>query len=433
MELYSLMKGLKSNKPHNLPQGNATGKTSKLTIDVQDDEFESYSNRFSKNSPTASKVTTDMQRNSGSIYGPKHRTPSGRSAKRLGATGTISDREQKVFKFPPNSKPQKKIQTGVSNAAISRTESNPKFFGKKTSMTPMQRNSAEENKRRPKTTNSEKKSDTGSSPTLTGMVTQVKKKLLCNRTNQGDDKVYKEHLFQTFQAMKFVQTLQPVNLELLKERRVTVPKRKGFESKKTIVFDLDETLVHCVENISTGKPDIILPVTFPTGEIVKAGIKIRPFVQECLAAANKNFEVFVFTASHPCYANVVLDYLDPKNELIHQRFFRDSCINVNGVYIKDLRIFANRNIKDIVIIDNAAYSFGYQLDNGVPIISWHDDPKDRELFNLMDYFKTLAAVDDVRDVNEQTFHLRTFYEDYVNEFLTGDTVGNSKAGKGKSG
>jgi CTD small phosphatase-like protein 2 len=30
-----------------------------------------------------------------------------------------------------------------------------------------------------------------------------------------------------------------------------------------------------------------------------------------------------------------------------------------GVYIKDLSIIKNRNLKDIVIIDNAVYSFGF--------------------------------------------------------------------------
>jgi len=72
-------------------------------------------------------------------------------------------------------------------------------------------------------------------------------------------------------------------------------------------------------------------------------------------------------------------------------------------------------------VDNAAYSFGYQIDNGIPIISWHDDPYDRELFNLMDYMKSLAVADDVREINRKTFRLKTFYHDYINEFLSGET------------
>jgi len=56
----------------------------------------------------------------------------------------------------------------------------------------------------------------------------------------------------------------------------------------------------------------------------------------------------------------VLDYLDPKRELIERRLYRDSCmLTEEGVYIKDLRIIKNRNLKEVVIIDNAVYSFGF--------------------------------------------------------------------------
>ena len=70
------------------------------------------------------------------------------------------------------------------------------------------------------------------------------------------------------------------------------------------------------------------------------------------------FEIDVFTASHSCYANEVLDNL-PGGELISYRFFRESCIEKNGVFIKDLRIFKNRKLKNIVIVDNAPHSFAY--------------------------------------------------------------------------
>jgi CTD small phosphatase-like protein 2 len=65
-----------------------------------------------------------------------------------------------------------------------------------------------------------------------------------------------------------------------------------------------------------------LPITFPTGEVIEAGINIRPYAFEILKNLSKNFEIIVFTASHSCYANVVLDYLDPNNEYIHHRLFR---------------------------------------------------------------------------------------------------------------
>jgi len=112
----------------------------------------------------------------------------------------------------------------------------------------------------------------------------------------------------------------------VRDKRVFLEKREGYENLKTIVFDLDETLVHCLDDVEDGKPDAIIPVTFPTGDVIDAGIMIRPYARQSLIEANKNFEVIVFTASHPCYANVVLDHLDPDGTLVHHRLYRDNCL-----------------------------------------------------------------------------------------------------------
>jgi len=84
--------------------------------------------------------------------------------------------------------------------------------------------------------------------------------------------------------------------------------------------------------------------------------------------------------------------------------------------MKDLRIIKNWDIENIVIIDNAAYSFGYQLDNGIPIISWRDDKNDVELYNLMDYMKILAGDCDIRAENRKVFRLYTFFDDHRGVF-----------------
>lgn len=102
----------------------------------------------------------------------------------------------------------------------------------------------------------------------------------------------------------------------------------------------------------------------------KLYMNIRPYAIECLKKASKHFEVIVFTASKKCYADAVLDYLDPSHEYIHHRLYRNDCTFNEGVYIKDLRIFGDRKLQDMVIVDNALYSFAYQLDNGIPILTW---------------------------------------------------------------
>lgn len=74
--------------------------------------------------------------------------------------------------------------------------------------------------------------------------------------------------------------------------------------KKTVVFDLDETLIHCNEN-QTLKADTYIPITFPSGDSVSAGINIRPFAKWILVALSELCEVIIFTASHACYASKV--------------------------------------------------------------------------------------------------------------------------------
>jgi len=55
-----------------------------------------------------------------------------------------------------------------------------------------------------------------------------------------------------------------------------------------------------------------------------------------------------------------------------------------GYFVKDLRII-NRKLKDMLLIDNAAYSYAYQLDNGIPILSYYHVKTDYELKALEGY------------------------------------------------
>ena len=89
-------------------------------------------------------------------------------------------------------------------------------------------------------------------------------------------------------------------------------------------------------------------------------VPTRPYAIECLQRVSERNEVIIFTASHQCYADVILDYLDPHHKLIHHRLYRDHCVvTPEGIHIKNLEVLGNRDMKNVVIIDNAVYSFGY--------------------------------------------------------------------------
>jgi CTD small phosphatase-like protein 2 len=225
------------------------------------------------------------------------------------------------------------------------------------------------------------------------------------------DRIYKDHLYRTFVGLKSIRNLQQPCVSKILEKKVNLPRPIGYERRKTIIFDLDETLVHCVGN---NAGDVAIEFKFEFGKTVTAGVNVRPFVKECLKEASKLFEVVIFTASHKSYADAILDYLDPDCSMIHHRLYRNNCIKINNFNIKDLRVI-NRKIQDIIIVDNTVSCFAFHLDNGVPIISWYNDRNDRQLINLIEYFIVVADSQDVREINREIFHLDTFYDDYLYE------------------
>ena len=94
------------------------------------------------------------------------------------------------------------------------------------------------------------------------------------------------HLIQTLQSLQYVKNhLQPTSNEHASIKKVILPPFKKSQINKTIIFDLDETLVHCVEDFYNHKVDHIVTVTFPNGDKATAGINIRPYALECLKQA----------------------------------------------------------------------------------------------------------------------------------------------------
>lgn len=187
--------------------------------------------------------------------------------------------------------------------------------------------------------------------------------------------------------------------------KAILPPKLRRSHRKTLVLDLDETLVH-----SSFQPysrnNLFLKAD---GKNLKQDLYVnfRPFLYEFLEKISYMFEIVLFTASNKVYADQVLDSIDPNRIYFKFRLYRDHCSYENNVFIKDLRIL-RRDLKDVVIIDNSIMAFVYQLDNGIPITTWIDDPHDAGLLEAFQLLEEIYRLDDPRPFLKSKFNLSRF-------------------------
>jgi Dullard-like phosphatase family protein len=169
------------------------------------------------------------------------------------------------------------------------------------------------------------------------------------------------------------------------------------KTKKVLVLDLDETLVH-----ATSKPmrnvryDVVVEVVIDRIPC-RFYVKKRPHVDLFLKQVCQWFDVVIFTASLRQYADPVIDHLDPKR-LLRKRMFRESCVNRAGVYIKDLTQ-VHSDLSKIAIIDNSPVAYSMQKENAIPITDWFgDNLQDEALLQLLPFLQALQFTADVRSI-----------------------------------
>ena len=206
--------------------------------------------------------------------------------------------------------------------------------------------------------------------------------------------------------------------------------------KKTLVLDLDETLVHSQFQPFEVPSDITLKIELED-ELHDIHVMVRPGVKEFLENMGKIYEIVIFTASVSKYADPLLDIID-KEKNCKFRLFREHCTPINTCFVKEIKRLG-RQLKDIVIVDNSPMSYALNPENGLPISTWFDDKEDRELYNISSILEFLSFVPDVRNyihqfvVNDEISYnnvINVF--DRYNEMLNQKKINKNNINKNKS-
>ena len=254
---------------------------------------------------------------------------------------------------------------------------------------------------------------------------------------------YSQYLGTT---LTHISQLKDINFEYaLEDSKIKegVPNLSFNKDKKILLLDLDETLIHADFDEEYPKEQYDTVIKFKAKkeeyekkekniedsdstscclseaeeeDIHSVGIFLRNGVNYFLQEVNKYFEVGIFTASVKEYADAVISFLDPESKLIKFRLYRNNCINFNDTFtVKDLRIFKEVNLKNIVLLDNSMYSFAAQINNGILINTFINDKNDNELYNALEYLiKYISPAEDVREINERFFNFRQIINEIIN-------------------
>jgi mitochondrial import inner membrane translocase subunit TIM50 len=161
----------------------------------------------------------------------------------------------------------------------------------------------------------------------------------------------------------------------------------GAQPLRTLVIDLDNTLVHSSYSRQFG------------WRVAK-----RPGAEAFLAYLSSLFEIVVFTDGLSSYADPILNKMDPNRYYISYRLYRPETKYEHGTHIKDLAPL-NRDLSRVILIDHDPARFKYHPENSIQVPKWTDDPTDTALLDLVPFLEDLVQ-NDCTDVREEIASLQ---------------------------
>jgi Dullard-like phosphatase family protein len=203
------------------------------------------------------------------------------------------------------------------------------------------------------------------------------------------------------------------------------PQSAEHKGQLCVVLDMDETLIHSQFNSAVeyrqaeerqeakSKHDFVVNIgAGEDGSDETARVYMRPGLAKFIERGSSMFEFVVFTAALSVYAKPVLDKIDPQKRFA-ARLYREATVTYKGQpFVKDLNLLG-RDMRRTIIIDNNPYAMLATPDNAMPILSYYDDPTDRELDKALALLQEMRNLEDVRPYLKKRFKFRQQLKDMM--------------------
>jgi len=190
-----------------------------------------------------------------------------------------------------------------------------------------------------------------------------------NKTTNSNVKIINNNENEKINENK--ENLIDTNPPFIKEE---MQKNKKF----CLVLDIDETISHLIK--------------LPFGNY----FLIRPGVIELLNELYNYYEIDIFTAALPHYADNILNKLDKDNKYFSYRLYRCHCNWEEGKSIKKLSLMG-RDLNKIVFVDDIERNAKYNMKNLILVSKWSDNIYDDEIIIIKNKLKLIAESDKYDD------------------------------------
>ena len=167
-------------------------------------------------------------------------------------------------------------------------------------------------------------------------------------------------------------------------------KSRFLKTKRTIVFDIDETLVKTTLMVPGDELDAELnefKLCITKGSLIEVPFKtkFRPGVVQMMQTLSEHFEIILFSAGVKDYCSQVAHIIEHmvKAPVFSHILSRHYCLAIDSepnLLMKDLGVFLhNRLISDIILVDNKPQGCIRHLENYIPVRDFENKELDTEL------------------------------------------------------
>ena len=138
--------------------------------------------------------------------------------------------------------------------------------------------------------------------------------------------------------------------------------------KYTLILDLDETLIYLKNKINISNNDKFLNNPFSSSILT-----LRPGLIDFLKKMKQIYELIIFSSGTLDYIMPILKIIEKKGKFFEYILYRKHIsLLKNGEYYKDLSLL-NRNLKNVIIVDDMAKNFVLHKSNGICIKPFKGD------------------------------------------------------------